>query len=178
MLVGRHPANVPEGSPATVMAVDGAPHDQLFPRASVVVHQGGVGTTGQAMRSPAGAGRSFAHAISRNSDSGSKTSASPVSIRGATGPPASLARAAHAAACMSLRAAADAVGQKVRAEGGAVAAAEALLAVLARHSAAPQSGPSLKVLDPLYSSGAEDALATNQTLAGCSASRRMVTGNQ
>jgi UDP:flavonoid glycosyltransferase YjiC (YdhE family) len=51
LLVGRHPENIPGHLPAHVLAVDSAPHDQLFPRAAVVVHQGGVGTTGQAMRS-------------------------------------------------------------------------------------------------------------------------------
>ena len=33
--------------PAGTLVIDSAPHDQLFPRAAVVVHQGGVGTTGQ-----------------------------------------------------------------------------------------------------------------------------------
>jgi UDP:flavonoid glycosyltransferase YjiC (YdhE family) len=34
-----------------VLVVDRAPHQLLFPRAAVVVHQGGAGTTGQALRS-------------------------------------------------------------------------------------------------------------------------------
>jgi UDP:flavonoid glycosyltransferase YjiC (YdhE family) len=34
-----------------VLFVDRAPHQLLFPRAAVVVHQGGAGTTGQALRS-------------------------------------------------------------------------------------------------------------------------------
>lgn len=51
LLVGRHLENRPSQLPPGTIAVDSAPHDQLFPRASVVVHQGGVGTTGQAMRS-------------------------------------------------------------------------------------------------------------------------------
>jgi len=50
LLVGRHPENIPAHLPSTIMAVDSAPHDQLFPRAAAVIHQGGVGTTGQAMR--------------------------------------------------------------------------------------------------------------------------------
>lgn len=50
LLVGRHPENIPATVPANVLVVDSAPHDQLFARASVVVHQGGVGTTGQALR--------------------------------------------------------------------------------------------------------------------------------
>lgn len=51
LLVGRHPENIPPHLPASIMAIDSAPHDQLFPRAAAIVHQGGVGTTGQAMRS-------------------------------------------------------------------------------------------------------------------------------
>ena len=33
------------------MAFDYAPYSELFPRAAAIVHQGGVGTTAQAMRS-------------------------------------------------------------------------------------------------------------------------------
>ncbi len=51
LLVGRHPENIPKQLPSTIIAIDSAPHDQLFPRAAAVIHQGGVGTTGQAMRS-------------------------------------------------------------------------------------------------------------------------------
>jgi UDP:flavonoid glycosyltransferase YjiC (YdhE family) len=36
--------------PAGVIAVPYAPHAAVFPRAAVVVHQGGIGTTGEAMR--------------------------------------------------------------------------------------------------------------------------------
>jgi UDP:flavonoid glycosyltransferase YjiC (YdhE family) len=38
------------GLPAGMMAADYAPHHLLFPRAAVIVHHGGVGTTGQALR--------------------------------------------------------------------------------------------------------------------------------
>jgi UDP:flavonoid glycosyltransferase YjiC (YdhE family) len=38
---------LPEG----VVAVDYAPFSELFPRAAVIVHHGGIGTTGLAMRS-------------------------------------------------------------------------------------------------------------------------------
>jgi UDP:flavonoid glycosyltransferase YjiC (YdhE family) len=51
LLVGRDPASLPHGPlPSRVIAVESAPHADLFPRAAVVVHQGGIGTTGQAMR--------------------------------------------------------------------------------------------------------------------------------
>jgi rhamnosyltransferase subunit B len=49
LLVGKEahkPNNLPEG----IVAFDYAPHSELFPRASSIVHQGGVGTTGQALR--------------------------------------------------------------------------------------------------------------------------------
>ena len=37
--------------PSTMLAVDYAPHEVIFPRAALVVHHGGVGTLGQALRS-------------------------------------------------------------------------------------------------------------------------------
>ena len=51
LLVGSELGNCPVSLPEGVMAVDYVPHAALFPRASVIVHQGGVGTTAQAMRS-------------------------------------------------------------------------------------------------------------------------------
>lgn len=51
LLVGRDPRNQPVAKlPPEVMTVPYAPHSGVFPRASVVVHQGGIGTTGEAMR--------------------------------------------------------------------------------------------------------------------------------
>ena len=40
-----------EGLPGTIAAFEYAPHGVVMPRASAIVHQGGVGTTGQALRS-------------------------------------------------------------------------------------------------------------------------------
>ena len=131
MLVGPNPANIPAGLPSTVMAVEGAPHDQLFPRASVVVHQGGVGTTGQAMRG----GRPelvvpFAHDQPDNAFRVKNLGVARVlyppryrADRVARELRTLLADSAYARA-------ADAVGQRVRAEGGAAAAADALVALL------------------------------------------------
>jgi rhamnosyltransferase subunit B len=51
LLVGPTPTTSLAGLSSDVLVVEGAPHDQVFPRAAAVVHQGGVGTTGQAMRS-------------------------------------------------------------------------------------------------------------------------------
>jgi UDP:flavonoid glycosyltransferase YjiC (YdhE family) len=50
LLVGSDPANRPAHLPNGVAAFDYAPFSKLFPRAAAVVHQGGVGTTGEAMR--------------------------------------------------------------------------------------------------------------------------------
>jgi rhamnosyltransferase subunit B len=50
-LVGTDPRNhPPEPLPAGVLAVSYAPHGDLFPRALAIIHQGGIGTTGQALR--------------------------------------------------------------------------------------------------------------------------------
>ena len=51
LLVGDDPLNQPpEPLPKNIIAAPYAPYAKIFPRASVVVHQGGVGTTGQALR--------------------------------------------------------------------------------------------------------------------------------
>lgn len=50
LLTGGFAQNRPSDLPANVLVVDRAPHQQLFPRASVVVHQCGAGTTAQALR--------------------------------------------------------------------------------------------------------------------------------
>jgi rhamnosyltransferase subunit B len=52
LLVGPFENNRPARTLSPdILCVDRAPHQLLFPRASVVVHQGGVGTTGQGLRS-------------------------------------------------------------------------------------------------------------------------------
>lgn len=50
LLTGGFARNRPADLPPHVLAVDRAPHQWLFPRASAVVHQCGAGTTGQALR--------------------------------------------------------------------------------------------------------------------------------
>lgn len=50
-LTGPHAQGLPERLPPGVLAIPYAPHSEVFPRAAVIVHQGGVGTTAQAMRS-------------------------------------------------------------------------------------------------------------------------------
>ena len=52
LLTGGFAENEPLGLRSKdLLFVDRAPHQLLFPRASVIVHQGGSGTTGQALRS-------------------------------------------------------------------------------------------------------------------------------
>jgi rhamnosyltransferase subunit B len=50
LLVGTDPRNVPGMQSASVCVARYAPYSKLFPRASLIVHQGGVGTTAQAMQ--------------------------------------------------------------------------------------------------------------------------------
>ena len=52
LLVGQDGfKTLPDNLPDTAIACAYAPHSALFPRAEAIVHQGGVGTTGQALRS-------------------------------------------------------------------------------------------------------------------------------
>lgn len=52
LLVGRDPRNRSNLSlPKTMLVAEFAAHDLVFPRAAVVVHHGGIGTTAQALRS-------------------------------------------------------------------------------------------------------------------------------
>lgn len=48
LLIGKNPP--PEGLPSSIVAVDYLPYSAIFPHAWAIVHQGGVGTTAQALR--------------------------------------------------------------------------------------------------------------------------------
>jgi len=51
LLIGHDPRNRPQGPPSDDVCVCSyAPYSALFPRAAAVVHQGGAGTTAQALR--------------------------------------------------------------------------------------------------------------------------------
>lgn len=50
LLVGQDPRNRPAKLPEGVIVVDYVPNAALLPRAAAAVHQGGIGTTAQAMR--------------------------------------------------------------------------------------------------------------------------------
>jgi UDP:flavonoid glycosyltransferase YjiC (YdhE family) len=51
LLVGKDPRNQPASLSDGIVAFDYAPFSELFSRAAAIVHQGGIGTTAQAMRS-------------------------------------------------------------------------------------------------------------------------------
>lgn len=51
LLTGKDESNIPANLPAGVIAVPYAPYSELFNRCAAIVHQGGVGTTGQSLRS-------------------------------------------------------------------------------------------------------------------------------
>jgi rhamnosyltransferase subunit B len=50
VLLGRGGEQIPEKLPPTVHHADYAPFSEVFPKAACVVHHGGLGTSGQAMR--------------------------------------------------------------------------------------------------------------------------------
>ncbi|HJU86158.1 MAG TPA: glycosyltransferase, partial [Gemmatimonadota bacterium] len=51
LLVGDDPGNLPRSTLGSdALAVERAPHAALFPRAAAIVHHGGIGTLGQALR--------------------------------------------------------------------------------------------------------------------------------
>lgn len=50
LLVGENSAELRKTLPDAIGVFDYAPHDVVMPRASVIVHQGGIGTTAQALR--------------------------------------------------------------------------------------------------------------------------------
>lgn len=50
LLIGQDERNRRSSLPDGVAAFEYAPYSELFPRAAAIVHQGGAGTTGQAMR--------------------------------------------------------------------------------------------------------------------------------
>jgi len=50
-LTGSFPQDLSSNLPADVFVAQYAPHSEMFPRAAAIVHQGGIGTTAQALRS-------------------------------------------------------------------------------------------------------------------------------
>lgn len=48
LLIGKNPP--PENLPDSIFACEYAPYSEIFPRACAIIHQGGIGTTSQALR--------------------------------------------------------------------------------------------------------------------------------
>jgi len=125
MLVGPAPQNRPAVDPHRILLVESASHEQLFPRAACIVHQGGVGTTGQALR----AGKPMivvphAHDQPDNAYRVERLGVSRTIFPGAY----TAARVAQAVATLLQSSAAQGraavIGASVRAEGGAALAAD------------------------------------------------------
>jgi UDP:flavonoid glycosyltransferase YjiC (YdhE family) len=139
-LTGSHRQGLPEALPPDAIAVPYAPHGAIFPRAAAIVHQGGIGTTAQAMRS----GRPmlvvpFGHDQFDNAARLRRLGAAEVLYRSRYG----ARRVAHVLRRLMQQAsfaqAAAELGEKVRAEDGAGAAADAIAARLSSVAALPTS---------------------------------------
>ncbi len=132
LLTGPRTAAPPVPSRRDVMAVPYAPHSELFARAAGIIHQGGIGTTGQALR----AGRPmlivpFSHDQPDNGARCVRLGVARVVARRRL-------RAARLASELDallgdpvVRARAGQIGARVRSERGASAAVDAIEAVLA-----------------------------------------------
>ena len=132
LLTGGFKENLPTHLPPEIIVIDKAPHQLLFPRASAIVHQGGAGTMGQGLRSghpmlvvphahdqPDNAFRLTALGVARTLYPARYTAARVVAeLRPLINDPSYRDRAAAAA-------------DVVRSEGGAEAAADAILRVAA-----------------------------------------------
>jgi UDP:flavonoid glycosyltransferase YjiC (YdhE family) len=135
LLVGDNVAAWPRGRSSDVIAVDYAPHAALFPRAAVNVHQGGIGTTGQAMR----AGRPmlvvpFAHDQPDNAYRVERLGISRTSPRGSYTPERATTELRRLLADSAMEQRAAEVGRQVRQEDGVGAACDAIEALLHRES--------------------------------------------
>jgi rhamnosyltransferase subunit B len=130
LLCGDAAPTLGEGLPASIGVFDYAPHGAVMPRAAVTVHQGGVGTTGQSLRSghpalvvpfgqdqPDNARRSVALGMARTVARGAYARRVRGELSQLLGNPAYAARAAK-------------VGEIVRAENGTATACDAIERVL------------------------------------------------
>jgi rhamnosyltransferase subunit B len=135
LLVGIDPRNQPrEPLGEDAIALEYAPYSELFPRAAAIVHQGGVGTTGQALR----AGRPmlvvpWAHDQPDNADRVRRLGVARVLDRGRISARNFAAALRRLLDDPSYTARAAEVGRRVRAEYGAGLACDAI----ERHLAVP-----------------------------------------
>jgi UDP:flavonoid glycosyltransferase YjiC (YdhE family) len=135
MLVGDEPSALPDPVPPGVHMTAYAPHAPLFERAGAIVHQGGIGTTAQALRS----GRTqvvvpFSHDQPDNGARVARLGAGLVVGRVRLSERA-LARAlARVLDDAAMRSRAAGLGQAIRGEHGTAVAADALERVAAGHA--------------------------------------------
>jgi rhamnosyltransferase subunit B len=124
-LTGPSPQGLPARLPPSVLAWPYAPHEQVFPRASAIVHQAGIGTTAQALRS----GRPilavpFAHDQFDNAERACRLGVGLTIPRHRYTERAAAQALARLLATPSYEQSARAAGEAIRAENGAIAAAE------------------------------------------------------
>ncbi|MBV8842119.1 MAG: glycosyltransferase family 1 protein [Bryobacterales bacterium] len=126
-LTGSQPQGLPSKLPENVLIWPYAPHEQLFCRASAIVHQGGIGTTAQALRS----GRPmlvipFAHDQYDNAARVQRIGAGISIPRNRYAEARGADALAHLLSDRSYTAAAAEAGRAIRAEHGAQTAAQAI----------------------------------------------------
>src|SRR6516162_5176684 len=131
LLVGKNPRNQPASLPDGVVAFAYAPYSELFPRAAAIVHQGGIGTTAQAMRSghpmlvmP------YAHDQPDNAGRVTRLGIARTIARHRYTPARAAAELRHLLDNPAYSQRASTVGEKVRQEDGVRAACEALEGLL------------------------------------------------
>jgi UDP:flavonoid glycosyltransferase YjiC (YdhE family) len=142
LLIGRDPRNRPRGPlDGSVYVAEYAPYSALLPRAAAVVHQGGVGTTGQALR----AGRPmvvvpWSHDQPDNAERVRRLGVAAVIPRGRYDARTAARVLRRLLDDPGVAARAEAVGRRVRAEDGAAAACDALERLLAASAHGGQGG--------------------------------------
>ncbi len=131
IIVGKNAHHRPASLPDGVIACDYAPFSELLPRAAVIVHAGGVGTTGLAMRS----GRPmlvvpYAHDQFDNAARVARVGVARTIPRRRYTPTRVAAELRHVLDNPEFTLRASAIGEKVRREDGVRAACDALEGLL------------------------------------------------
>jgi UDP:flavonoid glycosyltransferase YjiC (YdhE family) len=127
LVTGKNPRNLPAPLPAGMMACGYAPFSKLFPRAAAIVHHGGIGTTGFAMR----AGRPmlvvpFSHDNPDNAERLARLGVARTVRRAACSPDRLAAELARLLDDPEYSRRAAAIGERVRKEDGTKVACDAL----------------------------------------------------
>jgi rhamnosyltransferase subunit B len=130
-LAGQHAPSLQEGLPLEMLATDYAPHAAIFLRASCIVHQGGIGTTAEGLR----AGKPtlivpFAHDQFDNAFRARRLGVSRTLFRDRY-QAGRVARELMTLTDLDVRFRAESIGEQIRQEDGASAAAEAIAAISA-----------------------------------------------